>query len=90
MKELKGKYIFGDVNNGRLFYVNVKDIRLGSYAPIKEVMTAIDGKNTTMKEACGSERVDLRLGRDGKGEIYVFTKPDGKVYRITGVTKNIK
>jgi glucose/arabinose dehydrogenase/mono/diheme cytochrome c family protein len=87
IRDLNGKYIFGDINNGRLFYVDIKDLKLGSQATIKEAHAAIGGKLTTMKQLCGSDRVDLRLGKDGKGEIYVFTKPDGKIYRITGVTK---
>ena len=36
IEELKGKYLFGDMVNGRLFYVNVDDIRSGQPAPMKE------------------------------------------------------
>ncbi|HUQ67340.1 MAG TPA: PQQ-dependent sugar dehydrogenase [Flavitalea sp.] len=88
VKDLTGKYIFGDINNGRLFYVDVKDLKTGSLATIREVQVALSGRLTSMKQLCGSERVDLRLGKDAKGEIYVFTKPDGKIYRISGVTNN--
>jgi len=37
-----------------------------------------------MEELCGNPRVDLRLGRDNEGELYLFTKPDGKIYKIVG------
>lgn len=84
---LKGKYIFGDMNNGRLFYVEVKDLKIGNMATIKELRAAVNGQLTTMKELCGNERVDLRFGRDRKGEVYVFTKPAGKIYRISGLSK---
>jgi glucose/arabinose dehydrogenase len=87
IKELKGKYIFGDMNNGRLFYVDVKELQIGSMATIKELRPSFNDKITTMQELCGNERVDMRLGRDGKGEVYVFTKPAGKIYRISGLTK---
>jgi hypothetical protein len=87
LKELRGKYVFGDMNNGRLFYVDVKDLKIGNMAMIKEFQAAVNGKITTMKELCGNDRVDLRLGRDGKGEIYLFAKPDGKIYRISGLSK---
>ena len=86
-KELKGKYIFGDMNKGRLFFVNVKDLKAGSQTPIKEFKVSLNGKLTTMSQLCGSERVDMRLGKDRKGEVYVFTKPGGKIYRIAGVSK---
>jgi hypothetical protein len=39
-----------------------------------------------MAKLCGRDRVDLRFGTDAKGDFYVFTKPDGKIYRITGVS----
>jgi glucose/arabinose dehydrogenase/mono/diheme cytochrome c family protein len=87
LKELRGKYIFGDINNGRLFFVEINQLKPGAQAEIKEVHLSVNGKITKMSELCGNERVDLRIGRDGKGEMYVFTKPDGKIYRITGTSK---
>lgn len=86
-KKLRGKYIFGDMNNGRLFYVEVNELKLGSQAKIRELKTSFKGKISTMSQLCGNDRVDMRLGRDGKGEMYVFTKPDGKIYRIAGISK---
>ena len=84
---MRGKYIFGDINNGRLFFVEINQLKPGAQAEIKEVHLSVNGKITKMSELCGNERVDLRIGRDGKGEMYVFTKPDGKIYRITGTSK---
>jgi len=26
----------------------------------------------------------MRVGRDATGELYVFTKPDGKIYKVVG------
>jgi hypothetical protein len=37
---------------------------------------------TTLAELCKNKRVEMRFGKDGKGEIYVFTKADGKVYKL--------
>ena len=87
IKELKGKYIFGDMNNGRVFYVETKQLKPGTQSEIKEMRVALNGKITKMSDLCGNPRVDLRFGRDNKGDIYVFTKPDGKIYRITGASK---
>ena len=80
--QLAGKYLFGDLNTGRLFYVNTADLRLGKQATIKEWKIAINGKPTSLAELCKNRRVEMRFGKDSKGELYIFTKPDGKVYRL--------
>ncbi len=80
--QLKGKYLFGDIPKGRLFMINIGDIKLSSQAPIKEWQVAVDGNQVTLPKLCGSDRVDLRFGKDEKGEMYLFTKPDGKLYKL--------
>ena len=82
--QLKGKYLFGDIPSGRLFYINLADIRQGKQAPIKEWKATINGKTKTLKELCGADRVDLHFGADARGELYILTKADGKVYQLTG------
>ncbi len=79
---LKGKYLFGDIPNGRLFYVEMRDLKLGSLALVKEWRLSLHGKPITLRELCGTGRVDLRFGRNPKGELYILTKSDGKVYRL--------
>lgn len=79
---LRGKYLFGDIPRGKLFYVETADLKPGSQASIKEWQVAYRGKTMKLSELCGDNRVDLRFGRDYKGELYIFTKPDGKVYRL--------
>ncbi|HEU5146042.1 MAG TPA: PQQ-dependent sugar dehydrogenase [Chryseosolibacter sp.] len=80
--ELKGKYIFGDMVNGRLFYVNVDDVKPGAKAPMKEFQISLNGKRTTFKALCNDERLSMRFGRDADGEIYISTMPDGMVYKL--------
>ena len=82
ISKLKGKYLFGDMVNGRLFYVNVDDIREGEKAPMKEFKVSLNGRPTTFKELCNDERLSMRFGRDHAGEIYISTMPDGKVYKL--------
>lgn len=84
--ELKGKFIFGDIVSGRLFYINTSDIKQGSLAPIYEWRSSINGLEQTLKKSTGSDRVDLRFGRDSKGELYVITKADGMLYKIKSAT----
>jgi mono/diheme cytochrome c family protein len=80
--ELKGKYLFGDMVNGRLFFVEVADIRQGKKTRIKEWRVALDGKPISFKELCNDERLSMRFGRDHQGEIYISTMPDGKIYKL--------
>ena len=82
--QLAGKYLFGDIAAGKLFYVNMKDIQPGKQAPIKAWNVLLNGKVETLRQLCGNDRVDLHFGKDASGEMYILTKPDGKVYKIVG------
>ena len=79
---LRGKFLFGDIAAGRLFYAEMPGIKAGSHATIKEWSISFKGKPTTLVELCGNDRVDLHFGRDASGELYLLTKADGKVYKL--------
>ncbi len=80
--QLSDKYVFGDIGTGKLFYVNMKDLRLGSQATIRKWNISMNGVPTTLAELCRNTRVDLRFGKDRNGELYLLTKEDGKVYKL--------
>jgi glucose/arabinose dehydrogenase/mono/diheme cytochrome c family protein len=82
--ELNGKYLFGDIVNGRLFFVEMDDLKIGSQAKIREWQVSVNGAVKKLTDLCGDSKVDLRFGRDAQGEIYILTKPDGKVYKLIG------
>jgi glucose/arabinose dehydrogenase len=84
--QLKGKLLFGDILTGRLFYVDMADVKQGKQARIKEWKISINGTQRTLKELCGRERADLHFGRDSRGELYVLTKADGKMYKLVSAT----
>lgn len=84
---LKGKYLFGDIPTGRLFYLNVADLKQGHTAKIKEWKLSLDGKSATLRNLCGNDRIDLHFGIDAQGEMYIMTKADGKVYQIIAAKK---
>lgn len=84
---LQGKYVFGDIVTGRLFSVEADQLRLGQQAEIKELGLQVDGKFTTLREVTGINRVDLRFGLGFANELYLFTKSDGQVWRVTGVVE---
>jgi mono/diheme cytochrome c family protein len=80
--QLEGKYVFGDIGTGKLFFVNVKDLQLGKQAVIKRWNIALNGARTSLAELCNNYRVDLRFGMDNHGDLYLLTKQDGKVYKL--------
>jgi len=83
LPDMQGKYIFGGIVNGRVFAVNAAELELGKQAPIQEIALQLEnGTPTTMRELTGINRVDLRFGIDAAGELYIFTKADGKIYRV--------
>lgn len=81
---LKGKYLFGDIPTGRLFYLDAADLKQGQTAKIKEWKLTLNGKSETLRNLCGNDRIDLHFGIDAQGEMYIMTKADGKVYQIIG------
>ncbi|HET9487636.1 MAG TPA: PQQ-dependent sugar dehydrogenase, partial [Chryseosolibacter sp.] len=81
--DLKGKYLFADMNNGRLYYLDLAEVKPGMLSPIREWRITLNGQPTTTADLCGSKRVDLRFGKDHEGEIYFFSKQDGKIYKLT-------
>jgi glucose/arabinose dehydrogenase len=88
--ELRGKYVFGDGVNGRIFYTNAGEMRRGTrhLATIYEfVLLDGTGKRVTMQELAGDPRVDLRFGSDGIGELYVLSKANGKIWKVTGARR---
>ncbi len=84
--QLTGKFLFGDIPTGRLFYIDMADVEQGKHASIKEWKISINGNPRTLMELCGGERVDLHFGRDARGELYILTKTDGKVYKLVSAS----
>ena len=79
---LQGKYIFGDIVTGRLFSVQSNQLSLGQQATIQALGVQVNGQETTLEELTGSKRVDLRFGVGPEQELYLFTKADGRVWKV--------
>lgn len=86
--ELYGKYIFGDVREGRVFYIEADEIELGKLLPIKEIGIQnaagqnIDIRSMVRQRVSNTFRADLRIAADAAGELFILTKPDGKIRRF--------
>jgi len=82
---LRGKYIFGDLVDGRVFYTNESQmIRGGPLAPLYQLQIFnASGTQVTMADLAVSARVDLRFGVDRAGELYLLSKANGRVWKVT-------
>jgi hypothetical protein len=83
---LTGKYVFGDLVDGRVFYTNEADMVRGQgRAPLYQLrIFNASGTETTMASLAGDSRVDLRFGVDRAGELYLLSKANGRVWKVTG------
>ena len=85
--ELMGKFFFGDIPTGRLFYIETKEIETSNPAEIKSVDVIYAGIKTNLRDLCKNDRVDVHFGKDAMGTLYIMTKADGKIYMIKGLVK---
>jgi glucose/arabinose dehydrogenase len=87
--QLRGKYVFTDLVDGRVFYTEANEMRRGRpMATIHELMVYdAAGKRTSFQELVGDARVDLRFGQDRRGELYLLAKANGKVWQVTGTKR---
>lgn len=81
--ELQGQYLFGDLFNGRIFYVPVSELVQGQQATIKKLqLVNSNDQSVNMRNVTGEFRVDLRFGLTEDNEIVILSKADGKVRRL--------
>jgi len=81
---LKHQYIFGDISSGRVFYVNYDEIEQNKQSVISEFDLSFNGVLSNFKAITKSNRADLRFGLGADKQIYLFTKTDGKIWKVTG------
>ena len=84
---LYGKYIFGDIVNGRLFYTD--RLQEANDPKIHELLILHDSKRTSLRELTGLKRMHLRVWYDAYQKIpYVTTKTNDKIYKIVDVEES--
>ncbi|WP_222928743.1 PQQ-dependent sugar dehydrogenase [Georgenia faecalis] len=86
---LRGKYLFTDIVRGTVMATEVDEMvrndgDLEDLAPIASLKVFHNGEETTFQELVGDARVDLRFGADAEGDLYLISKADGKIWRVTG------
>ncbi len=81
LSELKNKYVFGDIVNGKLFYVNIDESLTDS--TVYQLTIIKDGKETDLREMSHAKRIHLRIGYDRLSkQLFVITKVDGTIRRV--------
>ncbi len=83
IKELQGKYIFGDIVTGRLCYMNMDEKLTDS--KIYDLTIIRNGQVVEiMKMSNLGSRAYIRIGYDEyAGDLFVMTKADGMIRRVT-------
>jgi hypothetical protein len=86
IRDLQGNYIFADLVDGRLMFTDATAMRRGGALATIHELALFDesGREVTTPILVNDKRVDLRIGRDAVGELYLITKADGKVRKVIG------
>ncbi len=87
---LRGRYLFGEDVRGNIFATDTREMRRGGPLARIDELQLLDaaGKRVTMMDLAGDHvRVDLRFGQDAAGELYVLSKANGKIWKVTGTRR---
>jgi len=88
---LAGKYLFADIVDGRVMYTEEREMRRSSGAQRARIHELLvfdsTGRAVPMAQLVGDKRVDLRVGRDADGELYLLSKANGKMWKIVGTRR---
>lgn len=75
---LKGKFVFGDIPTGRLFFADLSE----AVPVVKTWGVTFQGKEVSMQTLVNHDRVDLKFGIDAEKNVYIMSKTEGEIYRI--------
>jgi hypothetical protein len=92
LPKLYGKYVFGDLVDGRILYTEANEMRRGQgLAPVHRLaLFDTAGNPVRMQDLSGPgapgdpNRVDLRFGTDAQGELYIVAKANATIWKVTG------
>ena len=89
--QLHGMYLFGDIVSGRIFFAEVDMLVNGRLSPFAEIKLRYLGRVRSLLEIVGGDtRADLRFGMDERGEIYLLTKSDGMIRKLSIIAADVQ
>ncbi len=84
IQALRGMYVFGDIVYGRIFFAEAATLVNGRLSPFAEIKLRYLGRERSLLDILnGDTRADLRFGMDERGEIYLLTKRDGMIRKLS-------
>jgi glucose/arabinose dehydrogenase len=88
---LKGKYVFGDLVKGEVYYATAAHMRDDSdrEAEVHEMqLFTTDGTRVRMPDLVGDGRIDLRFGTDSDRNLYLLAKANGTIWKVVDTTRS--
>jgi hypothetical protein len=97
VSRLWGKFVFGDIVTGRLFYSYLSELEAAddgvpfTVAPVYELHLVHQGQERSLVQIVSAalgvslERTDLRFATDLEGGLYLTTKEDGFIRKVVAV-----
>ncbi len=95
---LRGKFVYGDIVTGQMFYSYLDQLEAAddgdptTTAPVYELLLQYQGQSKTLLDLVRARlnmpslfRTDLRFAMDAAGTLYVTTKEDAMIRKITSV-----
>lgn len=87
---LKGKYVFGDLVKGEVYYTTAAHMRDDTEreATVHELqLYDTSGTRMRMSDFVGDGRVDLRFGTDDDRNLYLLAKANGTIWKVVDTTR---
>jgi Glucose / Sorbosone dehydrogenase/Concanavalin A-like lectin/glucanases superfamily len=91
LRALAGKYVFGDLVTGEVFWTSADEMRQGASqeATVHEMqLFDTEGNRMRMPDFVDDPRIDLRFGTDADRNLYLLAKANGMVWKVVG-TKQV-
>lgn len=86
---LQGKYVFGDLVDGRVFWTKAGQMKQerDEEATLHEMqLFDTEGNRMRMTDFVDDPRVDLRFGTDADRNLYLLAKANGMVWKVVDTT----
>ena len=85
-EELEGLYLFANLSTDQIFFGAASDLDVGvENAEVQELpLIDVNGDPVALSTIIGSNRANLRFGKDSYGNLYFASKTNNTLYRLQG------
>jgi glucose/arabinose dehydrogenase/cytochrome c551/c552 len=82
IRDLKNKYIFGDIVSGKVYFVENSVLVPGKRAAIKQFSLEFNDQPSNFLTITKNGKADMRFGIGLNDELYIYTKTDGRIWKV--------